>query len=88
MLVKQLIYDVNTKETIEVEVEMDFPNPRIAEIETRMQEITQELSASDWKTIKYMEGGLSEEDYIVHKADRARLRDEYNTLEEEKLSLI
>jgi hypothetical protein len=60
---------------------MDFPNPRIAEIERRMGEIRSELSQGDWKTIKYQEGGLDEEKYQVHLKERADLRKEYNTLE-------
>lgn len=88
MLVKTLEYDVQTKSLIEVETEMEFPNPRISEIERRMQDIRTELTQSDWKTIKYAEGSLSEEDYQIHITERASLRDEYNTLELELALLI
>lgn len=46
-----------------------------------MQEIRTELLEGDWKTIKYIEGVLSEEDFAIHKNERQSLRDEYNLIE-------
>lgn len=50
-------------------------------IEKRMPEILIELTSSDWKTIKYQEGALSEEEFEAHKIERQSLREEYNALE-------
>jgi hypothetical protein len=85
MKVKQLNYDVVTRQMVEEEIEIDFPNPRISEIDRRLQEIRTELTQGDWKTIKYAEGGLPEEEFQKHLAERIALRDTYNTLEAEKL---
>ena len=66
---------------------VELPNPRISEIENRLQEIRAELSQGDWKTIKHQEGGLSDKDWEAHTAKRASLRDEFNKLEYELKSL-
>lgn len=56
---------------------------RISEIQNRMSEIVSELNSTDWKTIKFIEGELSEDDFNSHKQTRSDLRLEYNTLETE-----
>jgi hypothetical protein len=60
---------------------VELPNPRIAEIQNRLQEIRAELSQGDWITVKYAEGALSEKDWEVHTSKRASLRVEFNELE-------
>lgn len=87
-LTKGLEFNVVTGKLIEVEIEIEFPNPRIQEIQDRLQEITQILKINDYKTLKYIEGDLSEEDFIVHKTLKNDLRTEYNTLEEELNNLV
>ena len=87
-LVKGLRYNVETQQMEEYEEEREMPNPRIVEIERRLQEIKSELAQGDWKNDKYLEGALSEEDFILHKLLRAELRAEYNQLEEELANLI
>lgn len=42
-----------------------------------------ELQKSDYKAIKYSEGWLTEEEYAETKAERQRIRDEINRLEQE-----
>ena len=43
------------------------------------------LKDTDYKAIKYMEGWLTEEEYAETKAERQRIREEINRLEQ-KLS--
>lgn len=43
------------------------------------------LQKTDYKAIKYSEGWLTDEEYAVTKAERQRIRDEINRLEQ-KLS--
>lgn len=80
----KLVYDVKTKETRTEEI-ANFveTNPRIFEIEERLQEIKGELSQTDYKAIKYAEGQYTEEEYADIKKARQDLRDEYNTIEKE-----
>lgn len=42
-----------------------------------------QLQQTDYKAIKYSEGWLTEEEYAETKAERQRIRDEINRLEEE-----
>ena len=45
--------------------------------------LKEELSATDYKAIKFAEGLISAEDYEPIKAQRQALRDEINRLENE-----
>lgn len=45
--------------------------------------LKQKLQQTDYKAIKYAEGWLSEEEYAEVKAERQRIRDEINKLEQE-----
>lgn len=49
--------------------------------ETQIASLKQQLSATDYKAIKYAEGWISEEDYTPIKAERQALRDRINALE-------
>ncbi len=42
-----------------------------------------DLQKTDYKAIKYSEGWLTEEEYAETKAERQRIRDEINRLEQE-----
>ena len=42
-----------------------------------------QLRQTDYKAIKYAEGWLTDEEYAETKAERQRIRDEINRLEEE-----
>ena len=42
-----------------------------------------QLSATDYKAIKYSEGWLTEEEYAPIKAERQALREQINRLEQE-----
>lgn len=42
-----------------------------------------ELQKTDYKAIKYSEGWLTEEEYAETKAERQRIREEINRLEQE-----
>ena len=80
-LVKGIRYNVATKETEEYEIEMELPDPKILELEHRIQELEAALRSEDWKTIKYVEGGMTEEEWAAHVAARAALRAEHNLAE-------
>lgn len=41
------------------------------------------LQETDYKALKYSEGWLTDEEYAETKAERQRIRDEINRLEEE-----
>ena len=81
-------YNVLNKEEVIIEYEvsdeelaLEQEQLRKTEIEKRLQEIKHELEQSDWKSIKYIEGAISEDDFIEHKLHREELRQEYNSLE-------
>lgn len=86
--VQTLEVNVATGTQIIKEVEMELPNPRISEIERRLQEIRVALQSTDYKAIKFAEGAYSEAEYAETKSERASLRAEYNTLETELASLV
>lgn len=49
----------------------------------QIAELKAQLSATDYKAIKYAEGWLSEEEYAPIKAERQAIRDKINALEAE-----
>lgn len=49
----------------------------------RIAHLKQQLAATDYKTLKYAEGLISESDYAPIKAQRQALREQINALEEE-----
>lgn len=48
----------------------------------RILYLKSELQQTDYKAIKYSEGWLTEEEYAETKAERQRIRDEINQLEQ------
>ena len=46
-----------------------------------IEELKGELSATDYKALKYMEGWLTQEEYAPIKAQRQQIRDRINELE-------
>lgn len=46
-------------------------------------ELKSQLSATDYKALKFMEGWLTEEEYAPIRAERQIIRDEINRLEDE-----
>lgn len=70
--------ELTEQETIEREKQ-----ERESFVRRRMDEIKVELSQTDYLTMKFIEGELSDEEYEPHKAHRASLREEYNRLENE-----
>lgn len=68
-----IVTDVDVEDTITF-----TPSP-IEEIES----CKEQLSATDYKAIKYAEGLISEDDYAPIKAERQALRDRINELEKE-----
>jgi hypothetical protein len=85
--VQTLVVDVTTGTQVMQEVEMDIPNPRISEIERRLQEIRVALQSTDYKQAKYLDGDYTEEQYAPIRDERKALRVEYNALEVELASL-
>lgn len=55
------------------------------EIHPKLKILTlkKQLQQSDYKAIKYSEGWLTGEEYAETKAERQRIRDEINRLEQE-----
>ena len=49
---------------------------------SQIQGLKEQLSASDYKAIKFAEGWITEEEYAPIRAARQALRDEINRLEE------
>lgn len=49
----------------------------------RIIALKQKLQQTDYKAIKYSEGWLTEEEYAETKAERQRIREEINRLEQE-----
>lgn len=82
-----LEYDVNTKQMEEKEVEMEMPDPAIAEAERRTQEIKQRLAEIDTESIRPLratvDGGATEFD----AQKLASLEAEANALRTELASL-
>ncbi len=56
---------------------------RIEQINLEMEEIQAKLNNTDYKTLKWMEGLLTDEEYNPTKEERISLRSRYNELEEE-----
>ena len=68
---------VKTREELERE-------ERIAanmQLQLQISSLKRQLSATDYKTLKYMEGELTEEEYYETKSLRRSLREEINRLE-------
>ena len=68
---------VKTREELERE-------ERIAanmQLQLQISSLKRQLSATDYKTLKYMEGELTEEEYSETKSLRRSLREEINRLE-------
>lgn len=61
---------------------------RASQIQQRLSEIVSELNQSDWRTIKRLEGSLSDEDWNIHLSKRAELRKEHNGLDQELKGLV
>lgn len=55
-------------------------------IDQQIAELKQQLFSSDYKAIKYAEGWISEEEYSPIKAERQKIRDKINELENNCLS--
>lgn len=80
----QVIKDVNGIPTAvdlytESELAIAYKKKRIAELKSLLQ-------ATDYQAIKYVEGFISEEDYLPIKQARQAWRDEINALEAELAS--
>ena len=69
---------VLTEEQIQKELE------RVKNLE-RIRELKQLLASQDYKTIKYMQGELTEEEFAEVKAQCKSWRDEINKLEQEQV---
>ena len=76
----------NNKATIEDRGEyyevVEIPSPTQEELNAiEVERLKAELSATDYKCLKYVDGALSEEEYAEVKAYRAELREKINKLE-------
>ena len=52
-------------------------------VRQRIDELKTLLAESDYKTLKYVEGALSQQEYLESCTQRAAWRDEINMLEQE-----
>ena len=83
---ERIIVDGVNREMTQEEYDLTLanrPNPRIAEIADRQQEIMQELKQLDYKSIKRIQGNYNEAECDLHVAYCDTLRNEYNDLEVE-----
>lgn len=65
------------REMTEEEIEKLLP---VAE--DQIESLKQQLADSDYKALKYAEGWINEEEYAPIKAERQRIRDEINRLQQ------
>ena len=79
----KIIHNAQTGETFQEEFDFTPENPRLSEIPMRQQEILEALRQTDYKTLKFIEGQITEEAFELIKAERQLLRNEFNELEEE-----
>lgn len=72
-------------ENIPIKVYIEYTQSQIRKnaIEKNISEIKEELAKTDYKTLKYVEGLYTEEEYLPIKKYRQTLRDQINSLEEE-----
>ena len=61
---------------------VEIPAPTQEELNAiEVERLKAELSATDYKCLKYIDGALSEEEYAEVRAYRAELREKINALE-------
>lgn len=61
----------------------EVPAPTEEELNAiKIEQLKAELSATDYKCLKYVDGALTEEEYAEVKKYRANLREQINQLEE------
>ena len=61
---------------------VEVPAPTEAELNaSKIEQLKAELSATDYKCLKYVDGALTEEEYAEVKKYRASLREQINQLE-------
>ena len=85
---KKAIYNKETKQVTYVEMtqeEIDKAEAEavVAQKQTEIAELKQQLADTDYKAIKYAEGQIAEEEYSETKEQRQTLRDRINELESE-----
>lgn len=85
---KKAIYNKETKQVTYVEMtqeEIDKVEAEavVAQKQTEIAELKQQLADTDYKAIKYAEGQITEEEYSETKEQRQTLRDRINELESE-----
>ena len=72
------LYEYNEEELKELEYQR-----KLNEIKTKHFNILNELSSTDYRTLKYLEGWYTEEEYAPIKAYRESLREKIRELEKE-----
>ena len=79
MMVNELICKPDgAQELVEREI---TDNSFAVTAESQIEALKAQLSATDYKAIKYAEGWISEADYAETKAERQAIRDQINALE-------
>ena len=78
MTIETLVCKVDGTQAVE---QREVPDDFFVDISAQITELKAQLSASDYKAIKYAEGWISETDYAPIKAERQALRDQINALE-------
>ena len=76
-----------TKDGI-IEVEMTLPNPRISEIELRLQEIRARFNEIDIQRFHHYDGIITDEEWAVFKSEKVNLYVEYHDLEDELATIV
>ena len=85
---KKAIYNKETKQVTYVEMtqeEIDKAEAEavVAQFQTELAELKQQLADTDYKAIKYAEGQITEEEYSETKEQRQAWRERINELESE-----
>ena len=77
---------VNNKWVLDNEVLIELQNKKnkeleVEEINLQLNEIKEELNKLDIKTMKYVDGSITSEEYEIYRKQKESLRSKYNELE-------
>ena len=67
--------DATPEEEAEIRKQIEIP------VEEQIEQLKEQLSATDYKAIKFAEGWLTEEEYAPIKAEREAIREQIRALE-------
>ena len=80
--------NVDTNEVEQVEIEVSLPNPRILEIEERLQDIRARFSEIDIQRFHHYDGVITDSEWEVFKSEKVNLYVEYHDLKNELATIV